>query len=70
MPAQAGIQPACVSPTALGLGPSLRWGDGCWQRRSKPIPGEPYPATAIYIAAASPNPLGSPSSPVSILFIT
>ena len=28
MPAQAGIQPACVSPTTLGLDPSLRWGDG------------------------------------------
>jgi len=28
MPAKAGIQPADVSLTALGLGPSLRWGDG------------------------------------------
>ncbi len=28
MPAQAGIQPACVSLAAFGLGPSLRWGDG------------------------------------------
>ena len=27
MPAQAGIQPAYVSLTTLGLGPSLRWGD-------------------------------------------
>ena len=30
MPAKAGIQPAYVSLTALGLGPSLRWGDGFW----------------------------------------
>ena len=27
MPAQAGIQPAWVSLTTLGLVPSLRWGD-------------------------------------------
>jgi hypothetical protein len=30
MPAKAGIQPAYVSLTTNGLGPSLRWGDGFW----------------------------------------
>ena len=36
MPAQAGIQPVYVNLATLGLGPSLRWGDGevyCLSRR-------------------------------------
>lgn len=70
MPAKAGIQPANVSVTTFGLDPSLRWGDSFWHRRSKHNQSEPYPAIDIYMAATSPNPLGSPNSPDSILFMT
>tara|TARA_R110001592_G_C12683504_1_gene704903 strand:+ start:344 stop:523 length:180 start_codon:yes stop_codon:yes gene_type:complete len=30
MPAKAGTQPAYAILATLGLGPSLRWGDGFW----------------------------------------